>query len=214
MMGTRTGDIDPAIIPYLMQYTEDFNTPEDISRVLNRESGLLGVSAKSSDMRDIEAAVEAGDHDATLAYEMYVDRIQKYIGQYLAVLNGADAIIFTAGVGENAAHFREKVISGITWFGCDVDPEKNVFGTTGDISTEEAKIRVLVIPTDEELVIARDVERLKISKLEKYLVQGVGKEIFPASFLILVIFQAFNVTGNDQFFICWNNQDTDFRCLC
>ena len=160
-MGTRTGDIDPAIIPYLMQYTEDFNTPEDISRVLNRESGLLGVSAKSSDMRDIEAAVEAGDHDATLAYEMYVDRIQKYIGQYLAVLNGADAIIFTAGVGENAAHFREKVISGITWFGCDVDPEKNVFGSTGDISTEEAKIRVLVIPTDEELVIARDVERLK-----------------------------------------------------
>ena len=81
--------------------------------------------------------------------------------KYLAVLNGADAIIFTAGVGENAAHFREKVISGITWFGCDVDPEKNVFGTTGDISTEEAKIRVLVIPTDEELVIARDVERLK-----------------------------------------------------
>ena len=161
MMGTRTGDIDPAIIPYLMQYTEDFNTPEDISRVLNRESGLLGVSAKSSDMRDIEAAVESGDHDATLAYEMYVDRIQKYIGQYLAVLNGADAIIFTAGVGENAAHFREKVISGITWFGCDVDPEKNVFGSTGDISTEEAKIRVLVIPTDEELVIARDVERLR-----------------------------------------------------
>ncbi len=161
MMGTRTGDIDPAIIPYLMQYTEDFNTPEDISRVLNRESGLLGVSAKSSDMRDIEAAVESGDHDATLAYEMYVDRIQKYIGQYLAVLNGADAIIFTAGVGENATHFREKVISGITWFGCDVDPEKNVFGSTGDISTEEAKIRVLVIPTDEELVIARDVERLK-----------------------------------------------------
>ncbi len=161
MMGTRTGDIDPAIIPYLMQYTEDFNKPEDISRILNRESGLLGVSGKSSDMRDVQAAMEAGDPDATLALEMYVDRIQKYIGQYLAVLNGADAIIFTAGVGENAAGVREKVISGISWFGCDVDPEKNVFGVTGDISTDAAKIRVLVIPTDEELVIARDVERLK-----------------------------------------------------
>ena len=161
MMGTRTGDIDPAIIPYLMQYTEDFSKPEDISRILNRESGLLGVSGKSSDMRDVQAAMEAGDPDATLALEMYVDRIQKHIGQYFAVLNGADAIIFTAGVGENAAGVREKVITGISWFGCDVDPEKNVFGVTGDISTEAAKIRVLVIPTDEELVIARDVERLK-----------------------------------------------------
>ena len=161
MMGTRTGDIDPAIIPYLMQYTEDFNKPEDISRILNRESGLMGVSGKSSDMRDVQAAMETGDHDATLALEMDVDRIQKYIGQYLAVLNGADAIIFTAGVGENATLVREKVITGISWFGCDVDPEKNVFGVTGDISTDAAKIRVLVIPTDEELVIARDVERLK-----------------------------------------------------
>ncbi|MFS9170915.1 acetate kinase [Streptococcus infantis] len=161
MMGTRTGDIDPAIIPYLMQYTEDFNKPEDISRILNRESGLLGVSGKSSDMRDVIAAMEAENHDAALAFEMYVDRIQKHIGQYLAVLNGADAIIFTAGVGENATLVREKVISGISWFGCDVDPEKNVFGVTGDISTEAAKIRVLVIATDEELVIARDVERLK-----------------------------------------------------
>ncbi len=121
----------------------------------------MGVSGKSSDMRDVQAAMEAGDPDATLALEMYVDRIQKHIGQYLAVLNGADAIIFTAGVGENAAGVREKVITGISWFGCDVDPEKNVFGVTGDISTEAAKIRVLVIPTDEELVIARDVERLK-----------------------------------------------------
>ena len=161
MMGTRTGDIDPAIIPYLIQYTEDFNTPEDISHILNRESGLMGVSGKSSDMRDVIAAMEEGDHDATLAYEMYVDRIQKHIGQYLAVLNGADAIIFTAGIGENSVHVRKDVISGISWFGCDVDPEKNVFGATGDISTDAANVRVLVIPTDEELVIARDVERLK-----------------------------------------------------
>ena len=161
MMGTRTGDIDPAIIPYLMEHTDDFKTPDDISRILNRESGLQAVSGLSSDMRDVQNGVNEGNHDAILAFEMYVDRIQKHIGQYLAVLNGADAIIFTAGVGENATLVREKVISGISWFGCDVDPEKNVFGVTGDISTEAAKIRVLVIPTDEELVIARDVERLK-----------------------------------------------------
>ena len=161
MMGTRTGDIDPAIIPYLMEHTDDFKTPDDISRILNRESGLQAVSGLSSDMRDVQNGVNEGNHDAILAFEMYVDRIQKHIGQYLAVLNGADAIIFTAGVGENATLVREKVISGISWFGCDVDPEKNVFGVTGDISTDASTLRVLVIPTDEELVIARDVERLK-----------------------------------------------------
>ena len=161
MMGTRTGDIDPAIIPYLMQYTDDFNTPEDISRVLNRESGLLGVSEKSSDMRDIHEAMRAGDVKAQLANDIFVDRIQKYIGQYLAVLNGADAIIFTAGIGENSVTIRELVINGISWFGCNVDPEKNVRGAEGVISSPDAKVKVLVIPTDEELVIARDVERFK-----------------------------------------------------
>ena len=161
MMGTRTGDIDPAIIPYLMQYTDDFKTPEDISRILNRESGLLGVSETSSDMRDIHAAMRAGNAKAQLANDIFVDRIQKYIGQYLAVLNGADAIIFTAGIGENSVTIRKLVIEGISWFGCDIDPEKNVYGQYGDISTPEAKVRVLVIPTDEELVIARDVERFK-----------------------------------------------------
>ena len=160
-MGTRTGDIDPAIIPYLMQYTDDFNTPEDISRVLNRESGLLGVSEKSSDMRDIHEAMRSGDAKAQLANDIFVDRIQKYIGQYLAVLNGADAIIFTAGIGENSVTIRELVINGISWFGCNVDPEKNVRGAEGVISNPDAKVKVLVIPTDEELVIARDVERFK-----------------------------------------------------
>lgn len=161
MMGTRTGDIDPAIIPYLMQYTDDFNTPEDISRVLNRESGLLGVSEKSSDMRDIHEAMRAGDAKAQLANDIFVDRIQKYIGQYLAVLNGADAIIFTAGIGENSVTIRRLVVEGISWFGCNVDPEKNVHGAEGVISSPDAKVKVLVIPTDEELVIAREVERFK-----------------------------------------------------
>jgi len=176
MMGTRTGDIDPAIIPYLMEHTEDFKTPEDISRILNRESGLQAVSGLSSDMRDVQNGVKEGNHDAILAFEMYVDRIQKYIGQYLAVLNGADAIIFTAGVGENATLVREKVINGISWFGCDVDPEKNVFGVTGDISTDAAKIRVLVIPTDEELVIARDKKKKKKKKKKTPpLLRGEGR---------------------------------------
>ena len=161
MMGTRTGDIDPAIIPYLMEHTEDFNNPEDISRILNRESGLLGVSELSSDMRDIHEAMRSGNDKALLANDIFVDRIKKYIGQYFAVLNGADAIIFTAGIGENSKTIRGQVIDGMTWFGCAVDPEKNVFGAKGDISTPDAKVRVLVIPTDEELVIARDVERFK-----------------------------------------------------
>lgn len=161
MMGTRTGDIDPAIIPYLMQHTDDFKTPEDISRILNRESGLLGVSEKSSDMRDIHEAMRAGDAKAQLANDIFVDRIQKYIGQYLAVLNGADAIVFTAGIGENSVTIRKLVIEGISWFGCDIDPEKNVRGAEGEISSPAAKVKVLVIPTDEELVIARDVERFK-----------------------------------------------------
>ena len=161
MMGTRTGDLDPAIIPYLMEHTEDFNKPEDISRILNRESGLLGVSGSSSDMRDIHTAMHNGDEKAKLAYDIFIDRLQKYIGQYLAVLNGADAIIFTAGIGENAVNVRSSIINGISWFGCKVDPEKNVFGVVGDISTDDSRVKVLVIPTDEELVIARDVERFK-----------------------------------------------------
>ncbi|KXT74453.1 Acetate kinase [Streptococcus sp. DD10] len=161
MMGTRTGDVDPAIIPYLMEHTDDFKHAEDISRIFNRESGILAVSGRSSDMRDIEAGIDENDHSSILAHQMFVDRIQKYIGQYLAVLNGADAIVFTAGIGENSVLVREDVISGISWFGCELDPEKNVRGAEGDISTPDAKVRVLVIPTDEELVIARDVERLK-----------------------------------------------------
>ena len=161
MMGTRTGDIDPAIIAYLMEHTEDFNTPEDISRILNRESGLLGVSETSSDMRDIHTAMHNGDEKAQLAFDIFVDRLKKYIGQYFAVLNGADAIIFTAGIGENAANVRSAIINGLSWFGCKVDPEKNVFGAVGDISTADSSVKVLVVPTDEELVIARDVERFK-----------------------------------------------------
>ncbi len=161
MMGTRSGDLDPAIIPFLIDREPELADAEKIRTIFNRESGLLGVSERSSDMRDIIEASEAGDEKAKLAFDMYVDRVKKYIGQYVAVLNGVDAIVFTAGVGENSVPFRQAVLEGLTWFGVDVDPEKNVFGYAGELSTPAAKVKVYVIPTDEELVIARDVERLK-----------------------------------------------------
>lgn len=161
MMGTRSGDIDPAIIPYLIDNDPELKDAADVINVLNKQSGILGIAEISSDMREVEAGVEAGDEKCTLAFNMLVNRLQKFIGQYFAVLNGADALIFTAGIGENSTMVREAVVKGLTWFGMDIDPEKNVFGYAGDISTPDSKVRVLVVPTDEELVIARDVERLK-----------------------------------------------------
>ncbi|TWT10988.1 acetate kinase [Streptococcus sp. sy004] len=161
MMGTRTGDIDPAIIPYLVEHVPELKDAADVVNVLNKESGLASVSGLSSDMRDIENAMEEGHQGAILAYNMFVDRVKKFIGQYLAVLDGADAIVFTAGMGENGWMIRRDVINGMSWFGMGVDPEKNVFGFKGDISSADSKVKILVIPTDEELVIARDVERLK-----------------------------------------------------
>lgn len=161
MMGTRSGDIDPAIIPYLVENVPELEDAAAVTNVLNKESGLLGVSGLSSDMRDIENAMEEGHPGATLAYDMFVDRVKKFIGQYVAVLNGVDALVFTAGIGENGWMIRRDVVKGLSWFGMEVDPEKNVFGFAGDISSANSKVKVLVIPTDEELVIARDVERLK-----------------------------------------------------
>ncbi|HEP1799264.1 acetate kinase [Streptococcus suis] len=161
MMGTRSGDIDPAIIPYLIANVDELKDAADVVNMLNKQSGLFGVSGFSSDMRDIESGIQAHNPDAVLAYNIFIDRIKKFIGQYLAVLNGADAIVFTAGMGENAPLMRNDVVEGLSWFGIELDPEKNVFGNYGDISTAESKVRVLVILTDEELVIAREVERLK-----------------------------------------------------
>ncbi|HEM4142225.1 acetate kinase [Streptococcus suis] len=161
MMGTRSGDIDPAIIPYLIENVDELKDAADVINVLNKQSGILGIAEISSDMREVEAGVEAGDEKCTLAFNMLVNRLQKFIGQYFAVLNGADALVFTAGIGENSVKVREAVVNGLTWFGMELDPEKNVFGYSGDISTVDSRVKVLVVPTDEELVIARDVERLK-----------------------------------------------------
>lgn len=161
MMGTRSGSIDPGVITYLLECDSNLDTPQKIRKALNRDSGLLGISEKSSDMRDILAGKEEGDEKCRLAYEMYIDRLRKYIAQYFAVLNGADAIVFTAGIGENSSLVRKDIISGMTWFGVDIDPAKNVSGAYGVISTDQARVKTMVIPTDEELVIARDVECFK-----------------------------------------------------
>ena len=160
MMGTRTGELDASIIPYIMAKTGITDVAEVID-VFNKKSGLAGISELSSDMRDIIKSRDAGDEKAALAFDMFVDRIQKYIGQYLAVLNGADAIVFTAGIGEKSFEVRKAIVDGLSWFGLDIDDSKNVVGADGVISTPNAKVKVLVIPTDEELVITRDVEKFK-----------------------------------------------------
>lgn len=161
MMGTRVGDMDASVIPYLLGRSEKFKDAQQIIDEMNQKSGLLGISENSSDMRDIVSAMEKGDDKSRLAFEMYIDRIQKYIGSYLAVLNGADALVFTAGVGENGSEVREAVVNGLSWFGLALDPAKNIRGAVGEISMQDSKVKVLVIPTDEELVIARDVEKIQ-----------------------------------------------------
>lgn len=157
-MGTRAGDVDASTLPFIMDKLNiGINEMVDI---LNKKSGLLGLSGISSDMRDLEANTDK--KEVQVALEIFNDRIRKYIGSYIAVMNGVDAIVFTAGIGENAANVREEIINGISWFGCEIDPEQNSKrGEDVEISTPESKIKVFMIPTDEELVIARDVEALR-----------------------------------------------------
>ena len=159
-MGTRSGDIDASLLPYLMDKLEITDINEMVN-ILNKKSGLLGLSGVSSDMRDVEAEAEAGDERSQLALDIFYNRVQKYIGQYIATMNGVDAIVFTAGIGENSAMTRKIIIDGISWFGCDIDEERNnVRGEERIISTDAAKVQVLLIPTDEEKVILNDVIRL------------------------------------------------------
>nr|WP_276932357.1 acetate kinase [Globicatella sulfidifaciens] len=158
-MGTRTGDIDASIIPFLMKKLE-INDINEMLNIFQKQSGLLGISGISSDMREIMAAKETNER-AKIAYDIFINRVQKYIGQYIAVMNGVDAIVFTAGIGENSAPVREDVINGITVFGAEVDAERNDTRKEAVISTEDSKVVVLNIPTNEEVEIAREVERLK-----------------------------------------------------
>ncbi|HEY8909210.1 MAG TPA: acetate kinase [Desulfosporosinus sp.] len=155
LMGTRCGDIDPAIVAYVMG-KENIGV-DQINDYLNKKCGVLGVSGISSDFRDVEAEADKGNYRARLALEMFVHDVKKYIGAYAAALDGVDAIIFTAGVGENSSSMRAAICDKMTYLGVSVDPEKNkVRGQEVDISEVNSACRILVIPTNEELMIAID----------------------------------------------------------
>lgn len=155
IMGTRSGDIDPSILPYIME-KDGLNVGEAIS-VLNKQSGLLGLSEKSSDMRDIIDGMNNGDEKCLLAFNKYCRAVTNYIAQYYVLLGGADVICFTAGVGENSIPTREKICENLACLGIKIDLDKNnTRGETVKISTDDSKVAVYVIPTNEELMIARD----------------------------------------------------------
>ncbi|GIP41620.1 acetate kinase [Paenibacillus sp. J45TS6] len=160
MMGTRSGDLDPAIVPYVMNKEE--LTINEVNSMLNKHSGLLAISGISSDMREITEGMENGEPNSTLAFNMYEYRLRKYIGSYAAAMNGVDVIVFTAGVGENSVVLRQRVLEQLTYLGVEVDEELNKIrsGEPRRISSANSKVEVLVIPTNEELVIARDTHRI------------------------------------------------------
>ncbi|HEM3696674.1 TPA: acetate kinase [Streptococcus suis] len=153
MMGSRSGDIDPAILPFLME--EEGLTPDQINTILNKESGLLAVSEISNDLRDIEEAYHNGNPQAKTAIEMFTNRIAHTIATYIVDLAGVDAIVFTAGIGENSKLIREKVVGKLEAFGVKLDKESNHSGKMV-ISQEQSSIKLFVLPTNEELMIARD----------------------------------------------------------
>ena len=158
MMGTRSGSIDPAIVLYLIE--KKGMSTDDVDRLLNKESGILGLSGTdSSDMRDLLKAADGGDARAQLALEVFCYRISMCAGAFAASLGGLDALVFTAGIGENSPRVREKVCSRLTHLGLELDGEKNSRGGEGVISREGAKSKVLIVPTNEELMIARETER-------------------------------------------------------
>lgn len=160
-MGTRSGNIDPSLIPYIMQKTGQ--SAEEVLNVLNNKSGMLGVSGFSSDLRDIESEAEQGNERAELALEVFASRIHKYIGSYAARMAGIDAIIFTAGIGENSTAVRERVLRGLEFMGVYWDPALNqVRGKEAFISYPHSPVKVIVIPTNEEVMIARDTMRFAV----------------------------------------------------
>ena len=155
MMGTRCGSIDPAIVPLLME--KEKLTPKEIDNIMNKKSGILGVSQKTSDNRDIEQAAKDGDERAILIENMICHQLVKYIGGFAAAMGGIDAIAFAGGIGENNPHYRARVAEKLAFLGVKIDAEKNALrGQEIDISTPDSKVRMFVSPTDEELTIARD----------------------------------------------------------
>lgn len=161
IMGTRSGTLDPSIITFLAQHEK--MTLQELDTMLNKESGLLGISGVSSDCREIDNAKKAGNCRAALASEMLIYQIVKFIGSYIAALNGCDAIVFTGGIGENQCEYRKRICESLSFFGIEIDNQKNnitVGGNFAEISTENSKVKVFVIPTNEELIIARDTKNL------------------------------------------------------
>jgi acetate kinase len=161
MMGTRSGGIDPSAVLYLQE--KEGWTPDETDNVLNKKSGMLGVSGISSDDRDIKAAELAGNKRAALARKMQRYQIRKYVGSYVAAMDGADAIVFTGGIGENTLDLRASVCNNLSCLGIKINEDVNkqlIRGTEGELSTPESKIRVFIIPTNEELVIARDTKEI------------------------------------------------------
>lgn len=159
MMGQRSGDIDPAIIPFMAEMEK--TNAEGVVSVLNKKSGLLGVSGVSHDMRDVEKAMAEGNERAAIAHKMFCHRIKKYIGTYAAGMGGLDVLVFTAGIGENDASVREVACAGMEYIGLELDPKRNAEGPRERvISSDKSKVTVLVVPTNEELMIARETRRL------------------------------------------------------
>ena len=160
MMGTRCGAIDPAIVPFIME--KENLTAAEVNDLMNKKSGLLGISGISHDLRSVRQASEEGDERAQLAYDMYSNSAKKYIGQYIAVMGGVDAIVLTAGVGENCDKMRRMIFAGLQPLGIKIDLEKNRAGLRGEreISTDDSEVRIVIIPTDEEYMIARDTYQL------------------------------------------------------
>lgn len=158
-MGTRCGSIDPAIVTGLIEH--DKYDAAMLNELLNKKSGVLGISGISSDFRDLDEAAQAGNERAELALEVFSYSVKKYIGSYAAAMGGLDAVVFTAGIGENNSGIRKKIVSGLEFLGIEIDDEKNnLRGQELDISKEDAKVRTLVIPTNEELAIARETVKL------------------------------------------------------
>jgi acetate kinase len=156
MMGTRSGDVDLGVVTFLME--KEMIGAASVSTLFNKHSGVLGISGLSSDMRDIENAIEEGNERAKLALDMYEYRIKKYIGSYIAALNGIDVLVFTGGVGENQTRTRQKVADSLGFMGVKIDNELNAKSRGKEIllSTPESSVKVVVIPTDEEFMIASD----------------------------------------------------------
>ncbi len=165
VMGTRTGDFDPAILFYL---ADKGYTIQQLNTLCNKESGLLGISGESNDMRNLTELAAGGDERAQLAIDIFCYRVRKYIGMYAAVLEGVDAIVFTGGIGENAPEVRSKICANLVSLGIDVDNTKNTatIRQEGDVSTDTSKARVLVIPTNEEQAIAKDTYQIVTGKTD------------------------------------------------